>query len=261
MTNFKLNVFNLLPYMKLALTAFFVLTFNCYCFSQSSKLFRIEETIVTDTLHKKKSSDFTRENQNLFEDDNYVVRKTCSGEWGGTIWFKNKRTGIVRSCSATCPVIVNKLNGKYIITATLNHLSGFSQIIEIDNPELLTIFKLPKPRKKNGKTLLRYVGDDESRSTQGSKVILDTTRVSTLVSFPLDGRLFHVITDYRKTYLAEIKNKRFVTIDTLSQKSFWSYDSDVFKTNDGHIIVFFKNEEAEGYLDIFNHEIHIIQYR
>lgn len=158
-----------------------------------------------------------------------MVRKTSSGEWGGTIWFKNKKSGIERSCNATCPVFVTKFDGKYVVTATLNHLSGFSQIIEIDNPELLTIFKLPKPRKAHSNTLLRYVGDDESKSSKGARVLLDTMRVSILVSLPLNGELYHIITDYKKTHVAKIEHKRFVIIETLSQESFWTYDSDVFK--------------------------------
>lgn len=247
--------------MKTILFIVFVAAFQFYCSGQTSKMFDIKEIITTDTLHKKTAIDFQRETSNFFEDDKYLVRKTCNGEWGGTIWFKNKITGVEHSCSATCPVIVNKLDGKYIVTTTLNHLAGFSQVLEIDNPESLAIFKLPKPRAIIGKRIIRAVGDDESQSTKGSKILLDTIKVSILLSFPLNGQLYHVFTDYKKTYLATIQNKKFVIIDTLSQKGFWSYDSDVIKTKDGHFIVFFKNEEVEGYFDVNGRKICVIRYR
>jgi hypothetical protein len=201
------------------------------------------------------------ETSNFYEDDKYVVRTTCSGEWGGTVWFKNKKTGIERSCIASCPVVINKLDGKYFVTATLNHLVGFSQIIEIDNPESLTVFKLPKPRAVIGKRIIRAVGDDESNSTRGSKILLDTMKISILVSFPFNGELYHIITDYKKTYIAKIENKKFLTIDTISNKSIWTNDPEVIKTVDGHSIVLFHNERTAGYLDIFNDKIILIRYR
>lgn len=30
----------------------------------------------------------------IYEDDKYIVRRTCAGEFGGTVWFKNKQTGL-----------------------------------------------------------------------------------------------------------------------------------------------------------------------
>lgn len=32
---------------------------------------------------------------NIFEDSLYIVSKTCSGEWGGTIKFKNKKIQVL----------------------------------------------------------------------------------------------------------------------------------------------------------------------
>lgn len=247
--------------MKNFFSLLLLLVFQYNTFGQTSKLFNIKEVIISDTLDKKKITNFQRESPNFFEDDNYIVRKSCSGEWGGTIWFKNKKTGIEYSCSATCPVIVNKWNGKYVVTNTLAHLSGFSEIIEIENPQSLQVFKLPEPRKKKGKRLIRYVGDDESKSTKGTQKLVDTIGILTLASFPYDGQLFYVITDFRKTFIAKIENKRFVTIDILSDKSIWTYDPEVTKTTDNHFVVFFHNEKVEGYLDIFNNSITLTRYR
>ena len=192
---------------------------------------------------------------NIFEDSLYILSKTCSGEWGGTIKFKNKKTGIEYSAASTCPVVVNKLNGKYYITNTLAHMSGFSEILEISNPDLMTVFELPKPRSKKGKTIVRYVGDDESKSTNGTKQLVDSNGVLTLASFPYNGQLYHIVTDFKKTFLTKIENNSFVTIDTISDKSIWTYNPEVFVKDDGHIIVLFKNQEVEGVLEIFGNQI------
>lgn len=247
--------------MKTTSSILFLLFFQLSCLGQDPKMFDIKEIIIKDTLHKKSANDFQRESPSFFEDDKYIVRKTCSGEWGGTVWFKNKKTGIERSCVASCPVIINKLDGKYFVTATLSHMVGFSQVLEIDNPELLTVLKLPKPRAVIGKRIIRAVGDDESRSIKGSKILLDTTKVAMLLSFPLHGQLYHLFTDYKKTYLGKLQGAKLVTIDTVSQQCLWTYGTDVIKTVDGHFIAFFKDEKAEGYLDVFGNSVNVIRYR
>jgi hypothetical protein len=243
--------------MKIVLTLLFLIIFQ---FGALSQAFVIKEIIATDTFNKKTANDFRRRDANFFEDEKYIVRKTCSGEWGGTVWFKNKKTGIERSCIASCPVIVNKLNGKYFVTATLDHMIGFSSVIEIENPELLTVFKLPKPRAVIGKRIIRATGDDETKSTKGSKTLLDARRISMLLSFPLEGELFHLFTDYKKTYVGKVQNGKLVTMDTISQASLWGDNTDVIRTADDHFMVFFKNDKLEGYLDVFKNKINIIRY-
>ena len=187
-----------------------------------------------------RKGDFMINSKNIFEDSLYVVSSTCRGEFDGTIKFKNKKTGIEHSSSSTCPVVINKLNGKYYITNTLAHLSGFSEILEIDNPDLLN----------NG-----------SKLTNGTKRLLDSIGVLTLASFPYNGQLYHIITDFKKTSLAKIENTKFVTIETICDKSIWTYDPVVVRKLDGHLIVYFKNEEVKGVLDIFENQITVRRKR
>ncbi|RYE25384.1 MAG: hypothetical protein EOP45_04805 [Sphingobacteriaceae bacterium] len=231
------------------------------CFAQNEHLFFIKEVFVTDSLQKKTVADFQRGDSNFFEDDNYIVNKTCSGEFGGTVKFKNKKTGVVYSCSATCPVVVNKVEGKYIVTNTLAHLIGFSEVIEIDNPDSMSIFKLSKPRKKIGKTVIRYVGDDESKSTIGTKRLVDSIGVLTLASFPYKKELFYIVTDFKKTFVSKIENKKFITVDSVSNESIWTSNPEIIKTHDGHYVVFFDNQKVNGYLDIFDNEIKLMRFK
>lgn len=257
---------------------------SCFLlYGQGDVVFESREIFIRDSTQFKTEQDFVRGSSFIFEDEDYRLRKTCSGEWGGSIWFKNKKTNIEYSCSATCPVVVNKLNGKYIVTATLAHLSGSSEILEIDDPTLLTIYKTPKRSKKikiiefdkpTSNTnaapkrikrialcVQRYVGDDESKSKIGSNMLLDSIGVLTLASFPYNGELFHVTTDFKKTFICRIANNRFVTVDTISNESIWTYNPEVIRTNDDHFIVFFKNKDVGGYLDIVDNKINIIRYK
>lgn len=237
----------------LGLIGVFVLRALVLC-GQPVKPFDLSETFQ-DSASMKTEFSFKNRYPGFFEDEKYKVTRTCSGEWGGSIWFKNKQGGITRSCEATCPVCVNKLNGKYYVTATLAHLSGFSEILEIDHPDSMRIFKMPKPRRIRGKKFVRYVGDSESKSRRGARVLVDSVGILTLGSFPYQGRLYYIVTDFKKTFVAKITADRFVTLDTVSSVSLWTYDPTMTRTVDDHYVMFFANSAAMGYIDIFENKI------
>ena len=106
----------------------------------------------------------------IFEDSEYVVSKTCAGEWGGSIWFKNKKSGKVFSCSATCVKSVNKLNGKYFVSISLLHGYGSSAVLEIEDPIKMEVFNKPNPNQNITKPSYD-AGDLESKSRKGVKIL------------------------------------------------------------------------------------------
>jgi len=231
-------------------------------FGQSQELFAIKEIFVKDSLPKKSASDFSRAGTFFFEDEKYTVSKTCNGEWGGTIKFKDKKTGIVYVCSATCPVVVNKLDEKYIVTSTLNHLMGSSEIIAISDPLNLEKEKKSSRKKiKRGKDVLKVVEDDGSKSVTGVEKLLNKTGVLTIASFPYKGKLYHIVSDYKRTYLATIIDSKYENICVVANERIRTYNPEVIKTTDGHFVVFFTNNETEGYLDIYNDQIDLVRYR
>jgi hypothetical protein len=67
--------------------------------------------------------------------------------------------------------------------------------------------------------------------------------------------LYHIVTNNKKTFLTKIINNRYVTIDTVCDKGIRTNNPEVFKKADGHLIVFFKNKEVKGVLEIFGNEI------
>jgi hypothetical protein len=237
------------------------LTFSLNCLGQNDKIFVIKEYIKNDSLIYRDKNDFKFNQENIYEDQLYLVSKTCSGEWGGTVKFKNKKTNVEYSASATCTVAVNKLNDKYYVTNSLAHLDGFSEVLEIKNPALLTVIKKTKRRKKKGKMIIMDIGSNESKTKKGTKQLIDSVGVLTLASFPFKGQLYHIVTDYKNTFLAKIDNNKFVKIDTVSNESIWSDNPEVFITTDKHLVVFFENEDVKGYFDIIDNQINIIRQK
>ncbi|NLR68124.1 hypothetical protein HGH92_27710 [Chitinophaga varians] len=230
--------------------------------AQSTKLFDIVHINIKDTTLRKTEKDFIRKTLHFFEDENYIVRKTCSGEWGGTIVFKSKKTGVEYACGATCPVVVNKIDRRYVVSSSLNHLSGICRVVQIDHPDSMQIYEPFKPKQKTrkGQVIIRSAGDDESRSSKGTIALAGTLGMTIIVSFPYEGQLYHVTSDYRQTYLSKIENGKFVHLDTICDKSLWTYDDTVIQTVDGHYIVFFHNHVTQGYLNISGAKIEVNTY-
>lgn len=216
--------------------------------AQSKDIFKVQQTVIKENNGGR----FKSANPNFYEDEDYVVQKTCMGEFGGIVIFKNKKTGIAYYCGATCPVIVNKMNGKYIVSNTLLHLSGFSEVIQIDNPAALQVLKPGKPTIGEG-------GNIEAGSTKGRKQVLDTMGVLILVSFPYEGELYHITTDFKNTYISKIEGNKFVNIGLVANESFWSYRAEVIQTKENHYVIFFGNNK--GYLDIFGDQIGGVRYQ
>jgi hypothetical protein len=237
----------------------FTLALSSNCFGQSQSKFIIKEFINNDSVPKLDRKKFKIDVNKIFEDDLFIISKTCNGEWGGTIKFKDKKTGIEYSAVSTCPVVVNKLDGKYYVTNTLAHLRGFSEILEIADPKTLPVFHTPKSRKRNAKRIKRKLGNDEMYSTKGVKQLLDSIGILTIATFPFQGQLYHIVTDYENTYLTKIRKGKYETIDTISKERLWTYKPEVFTTTKNHYIVFFENTNTKGYYDIYDNKITVVR--
>lgn len=189
--------------------------------------------------------------KNIFEDSTYVVSKTCYGEWGGVIMFRNKKTGVTHTAEATCPVAVNKMNGKYYVTNTLAHMSGSIEVMEIADPGQMVILNMGEHAGTGN-----YFSS-EAAGRVGTKTLAEAYNMLALASFQYKGELYHIVTDYKKTYVATIEDRKFMNIATVCDKSIWTYNPEVFVTPEQHAIVFFKNDDVKGYLDIFENQVNV----
>jgi hypothetical protein len=229
--------------------------------SYSQSQFNIVDTTIMENYEEAVRKLKIVQDSFFFEDSSYVVRKTCIGEWGGSVWFKNKKTGIEYSCYATCPLVINKMDGKYYVTATLAHKMMSSKIIEINDPDSMEVFKMPKPRHKKGKRKFYYIGDSESNSRVGTNFLIDSFGVLTLISFVYENQLFHIVSDYYNTYLCKIENNQFVTLAKIADKRLPIYRSEILKTETGELIVKFNRNGINGFLEIKGNTITIKRYK
>lgn len=183
----------------------------------------------------------------IYEDDKYIIRRTCTGEFGGTVWFKSKQTGVERSFMSTCAVSVNKVGSSYIVTSSLAHLSGYSRVDEVKDPEELDAFVYTPPKAKKGKLVGRYHGDDQSRSLKGTTKLADSGGIYTLGSFVNGGNLYHIQSNHQNTYLSTIKDGKFIVLKLISNEPLWDY-SIPFVKEDKLVIPF--EGKVKGYIEV-----------
>lgn len=211
-------------------------------FSNSFAQFHIKEAIGSINDLKLPESKAP-----IYEDDKYIVRRTCAGEFGGTVWFKSKQTGVERSFMSTCAVSVNRVGTSYIVTSSLAHLSGYSRVDEVANPEELEAFVYTASRVKKGKLVVRYHGDDQSTSLKGTVKLADSGGIYTLGSFVSNGKLYHIQANHKNTYLSTIKDGKFIMLNLISSEPLWDY-SIPFTVN-GRLVIPFEGK-VKGYIEV-----------
>ncbi|MCQ4138934.1 hypothetical protein [Chryseobacterium sp. EO14] len=217
------------------------------------KINHVSKNIIDELKHLKEEE--TNFSGLLYKDEKYEVWKSCSGEWGGTVYFKNLQNEIVHYAVATCPVSVNKINGKYYVSNSLAHMRGFSKILEIADPEKMeTTKKIPVYHPDI------ITREYESESTLGTKKILDSTRVLIISSFVYNKKLYSIISgiDGKKTTISELKNNRFETVSELPEKIFYS-EPIIVKKADNHLKLYFQHPQ-KGILEIRDNKIQLTYY-
>lgn len=251
--------------MRTIITIFLLIIFSISLNAQNDTIFKIIDSSFSLNFDSFYNSLLEKENPIFFEDSIYIVRKTCSGEWGGSVWFKNKKTGIEYSCKATCPLAAYKVKGKYYIINNLNHLASMGNIIEIDNPKNMEVFKTPKPINKKGKRRflkrknkdrVYYAGDFQSKYLKGVKTILDTIGVSIVASFKKDSSIYVAIQNYDTTSLYKLFNDELVLIQQLPFIGHYFFDN-MIQTKENKTIIFFRKNLEKGFIEIIDNKISI----
>jgi hypothetical protein len=273
--------------MRYILTIKLNFIFSLFLIGQNNVSFEIEALFIKDPSDFKRITDFEKLDSAFFQDENYYVRRTCSGEFGGSIWFRNKKTEIEYSCSATCPVTVNKIDNNYIVTTSLSHFRGFSSVFLIENPDSMDIFQEPENKRVVNKcglkkwristTGFRKVyygftgGDLESKSIKGRRSLVDTIGVNILFSFPYNDQLYHIVSDFNTLYLSKLERNVLLTVDTIFKGlhnltkvidgSRHHYNTSGFVTKDNSYVVLFENSGLVGYIEIKDNKIKFTRYQ
>ncbi|MGX5819822.1 hypothetical protein ACWKWU_16615 [Chitinophaga lutea] len=152
-----------------------------------------------------------REWDKLLEDARYTVYASCSGEWGGSVYFADKRTGTVHAASATCPQAVFTTDSGYLVLATLSHMMGSFEVILIANPRALKPYSSP-PKRENR---VAYVGENETHSRQGITRIAQFQGVVLIGAWLSGGKLTYIVDQQNGVFLCRLQDGQFTRLQQL----------------------------------------------
>lgn len=151
-----------------------------------------------------------KRNFKIFEDDEYNIYASCHGEWGGALYFQNKKTNEKYEAESTCAIIVNKLNNEYYVTNALRHEGVYSNVSKISDPE-----KLEKSRWDFDELM-------QGTSWNGVENLFLKKFLYISTSFVVNNELFHLCKDIpiqakndtNSIYIAKIENDTLKPIYT-----------------------------------------------
>lgn len=188
----------------------------------------------------------------------YQVFSNCMGEFGGSLLFQEK--GIKDSIyylKSTCPLMVDKKFNGYYITETSSHLEGSGRILFIHSPKDLvklpvdslypnweneTIKRISKRSNRDFTTVMLEVSD--SLKNQG-EILLDTTGIIFNIFIPSKEFSSLIFTDLHGTYVGQLKDKRLIKIDTITDIPTWSNQEKPTIINNGLYCYSFKNRGSD----------------
>jgi hypothetical protein len=174
-----------------------------------------------------------------YEDKNFEIYSSCAGEWGGFLYFVDKKNrDNIHYLSSTCPLMVDFRDNNYFITETLAHMSGFAQISKLKNPR-----ELPKVVKN------KKLDDESSKFDIFKEIILDTIGITANVFYPKNSKNYLIYSQYDTTYLGEVLNKRIISKEILLNHGTWSYGNKTNKIKNGIYISDINHSSTSSNMD------------
>lgn len=221
-----------------------------------------------ESITESRENAFSYElNYPIFEDEEFIVRSCCCGEFGGSIFFIDKKTGKIYSCEATCLNGIQKLEGSYYVTSSLSHGVGFCRVIKIDNPRKLYEIKNKKQLQDcswyniypENSMDLNYEIDHPKGYDKGYQTLIDTFEITIAGAFVYKKHIYHIYTDGKNTYLGYINNKKFVHIDTLLNKTAMINNVRDLKNNSNILPI--KSSDFNGAILLKGKKIKIVEFK
>lgn len=200
------------------------------------------------------SSDF-------YEDENYFVKQSCRGEWGGAVWFLDKKSEREYTCESTCPQALFKIDQSYILISSLAHMDGSIEIARIQDPSAMKEFILPDSLK-NRRSSISYYGRQrsyQSRSKEGKEILFKDYGMQCLASFVWDGEIYLLISDHQKTYLYQWTKNKLIRLEPILNKALLSFNRKQINTPEKDLVVVIDQNDFKGFIRIEDNRIEIVQ--
>lgn len=214
----------------------------------------------------------------LYCDSNFVIAQFCAGEFGGTLYFFDLKDNKEYYCPATCATAVNKIEDKYIVTNSLAHMDGSSEVLEITKPKSLIELDFDTVKYWgnfwyssvwDGQSLERY--DSLINMIRGeNKQILDTVGVLIYTSFKYQKGIFHI---YRSTgiyydtipnpcdlYIGKIENNKLIAVDSLCDVEIFTYNPQNRVYNEWTLYSYNFRGKNTGFIAIKDNTINMIEF-
>ncbi|HEY5744436.1 MAG TPA: hypothetical protein VIU12_00020 [Chryseolinea sp.] len=164
----------------------------------------------------------------FLEDDKYRVIGTSMGEFGGSIFFWDKKTPYAYFLKCTEPLMVDYHNGYYYLTEQYWEASyGHTRILKIKDPtRLIKVLKTQLPRRQSEiDSIVRSQGA-YVESLEREIVLLDTSNVSAAVFYPYKDKNYLVYSargdksfELDTIFLGIIEKGVLIPLDTLLNES------------------------------------------
>jgi hypothetical protein len=167
----------------------------------------------------------------LYQDEQYICYANCNGEFGGEVYFYNKQTKETHVTEATCAVTVYHENGKYYVLSNLGHMMGFTDLVEITDPEKLRI------KTSNVKIM---------RDTTGKKSLFSYQGIQLFSTFEINAQHYYLAYWFEMPFLARVENNVIYIADPLLGKEIYMHNAITTNYNGTTLITYsFYGESRE----------------
>lgn len=169
----------------------------------------------------------------IFKDSVYDIYSVCNGEFGGTIYFQNKRTKKGYEAASSCPIVVNKIDNLYYVTNS-------TSILKVQDPQKLE------------NSNLNFKTHQGSLFSKGIETLFDTVDFDMdfgiATSFVGDQGLLNLYSDKQGTYIGEIENKRMKPVYKFPFKFSANFNQQF--DNGKQLLICYFNKDKRGILVI-----------
>jgi hypothetical protein len=153
----------------------------------------------------------------IYEDSTWYALECCMGEWGGAIFFEEKRTKKTWSYPATCAAQVIRLRNAYWVCENLAHLGKRTDYTLI--PDIKGTYELKEDSLKFicnwWVTVDSLKNFWELPKRNGIKRILGPDNSMTALNFVYDDSLYTIVANDTATHINVLRNDSMAIQDTL----------------------------------------------
>ncbi|MBP7557193.1 MAG: hypothetical protein KA821_13045 [Chitinophagaceae bacterium] len=177
----------------------------------------------------------------MYADSAYEVYGCGAGEWGGAVFFYDKRTDTTYTYESTAPQQVLRVGDWYIVSNYLAHLSGLSDFLTVADPRQLYVYSVTGPvlhcNWYYNDTLAKLL-KNKTVSPSSAKIYGVPVPAANLTSFLIDTSLYSIYTTQSGTYLARHSADTLINTDTLLKNQIPTLRAETFNKNGVNVATF-----------------------